>query len=460
MPNRLVLVITLFLLCPVFVKSASDSFPCFVPTSKSYTGGLAACGSIETVFKDSLPPTQIDLKKALSDIVLEAMDSMAFPGAQLVVMHRGSTLVDTTYGYHTYARQRSVHGDDVYDLASVTKVAAAVPALMMLIDEGLLHLDDRLCDHFDFLCRTDKGDITFRQALAHYGQLKPYIVYWQNTLKKNGKYRARTFRKTAHDRYPIMVTDSLFLHHKYKRKIEKAIRKSDLLDEKRYVYSGLLFLLVPDLVKQKTGLTLDEFLYKYVYGRIGADLLRFNPLDYLDLDRVVPTEKDTFFRHQQVHGRVHDEAAAMLNGVSGNAGLFGNARDLAKLCQLYLQEGRVDDEQIIDSMTVRVFTQCAYCEEGNRRGLGFDKPMITYDENGSYVARSASRFSFGHSGFTGTFFWVDPLEDLIFIFFSNRVYPYRSNRKLYSMNIRPRLHQTVYDYIKANKKGNSKVKFP
>lgn len=456
MPNRLILIITLSLLSFGSALSSTNAHTRIVLSS----GIHCADSLVKMSPNDSLPTSVEDLKHALSAIVQEGRDSMAFPGAQLVVMHQGSTLVDTAYGFHTYARQRSVQVDDVYDLASVTKVAAAVPALMILMDQGLLHLDDRLCDHFDFLCHSNKGDITFRQALAHFGQLKPYIVYWQNTLKKNGKYRARTFRKTAHERYSIQVTDSLFLHHKYKRKIEKAIKKSDLLEEKEYVYSGLLFLLVPDLVKQKTGLDLDELIYKYVYEPIGADLLRFNPMHHVDLDRVVPTEMDTFFRHQQVHGRVHDEAAAMLNGVSGNAGLFGNARDLAKLCQLYLQEGQYDGAQILDSMTVRVFTQCAYCEEGNRRGLGFDKPMITYDEAGSYVARSASRFSYGHSGFTGTFFWVDPLEDLIFIFFSNRVYPYRSNRKLYSLGIRPRLHQTVYDFIEANKKGNSKVKFP
>ncbi len=448
MPNRLILFITLTLL----------SFGSALSITKANTRIVDISPPTSRI--DSVPYSLQDLRTALSGIVQEGLDSVAFPGAQLVVMHRGSTLLDTTYGYHTYAKQQPVKVDDVYDLASVTKVAAAVPALMILIDQGLLHLDDRLCDHFDFLCHSNKGDITFRQALAHYGQLVPYIVYWQNTLKKNGKYRARTFRKTAHEKYSIKVTDSLFLHQKYKRKIDKAIKKSDLLEEKEYVYSGLLFLLVPDLVKQKTGLNLDELLYKYVYEPIGADLLRFNPLDHVALERIVPTEMDTFFRHQQVHGRVHDEAAAMLNGVSGNAGLFGSARDLAKLCQLYLQEGRVKDEQVIDSMTVRVFTQCAYCEEGNRRGLGFDKPMIKYDGAISYVARSASRFSYGHSGFTGTFFWVDPLEDLIFIFFSNRVYPFRSNRKLYSMSIRPKLHQTVYDYIEANKKGNSKVKFP
>ncbi len=459
MPNRLVLIITLYLLGFGNVMSTVNARSGIVPDAE-VPNGDSPVGFYLMSPLDSLPHNLADLKVDLNDIVREGIDSLAFPGAQLFVMHQGSILLDTSYGYHTYEKRKSVSVDDVYDLASVTKVAAAVPALMMLIDQGLLHLDDRLCDQFDFLCHTNKENITFRQALAHYGKLIPYIVYWQNTLKKNGKYRARTFRKTAHYRYPIKVTDSLFLHHKYKRKIEKAIKKSDLLEEKEYVYSGLMFLLVPDLVKRKTGLDFDEFLYKHIYEPLGADLLRFNPMDHVSLDRIVPTEMDTFFRHQQVHGTVHDEAAAMLHGVSGNAGLFGNARDLAKLCQLYLQEGRFDDVQLIDSMTVRVFTQCAYCEEGNRRGLGFDKPLITYDRAASYVARSASRFSYGHSGFTGTFFWVDPLEDLIFVFFSNRVYPFRSNRKLYSMGIRPRLHQAVYDYIDANKKGNSKVKFP
>ena len=426
-------------------------------TLKTLLDSEVTKAEIRDLGQDTLPPGEImRLKSLLSEIVQEGLDSMAFPGAQLLVQYAGRNIVDTVYGYHTYQQQMPVLYDDLYDLASLTKVTAALPALMIMIDNRLLHLDDNLCRHFPFLCGSNKGDITFRQALAHYGQLLPYIVYWQNTLRHNGKYRARTFRKLPNDRFSIKVTDSLYLHEKYKRRIDKAIKKSELMDRKEYVYSGLLFLLVPDLIQERTGMPLDEFLYKNVFDPIGAERLRYNPMQHFAIDEIVPTELDTLFRHQLVHGTVHDEAAAMLDGVSGNAGLFGNARDLAKLYQLYLNEGSYEGHQYIDSMTVRAFTQCAYCEEGNRRGLGFDKPLITFDKDVSYVARSATKSSYGHSGFTGTFFWVDPEHELIFVFLSNRVYPYRSNRKLYSMGIRPRLHQAVYDVILEHKKGNLK----
>ena len=150
---------------------------------------------------------------------------------------------------------------------------------------------------------------------------------------------------------------------------------------------------------------------------------------------------------QLVHGNVHDEAAAMLNGISSNAGLFGNANDLAKLLQLYLNNGAYGGERFIEKTTLKEYTQCQFCEQGNRRGLGFDKPPLEYDEQKSYIAQSASKDSYGHSGFTGTFFWVDPAEALIVILLTNRVHPTRDNRKLYTLKIREQVHQAVYDAI-------------
>ncbi|MEM6317174.1 MAG: serine hydrolase [Bacteroidota bacterium] len=404
------------------------------------------------------------LDQKIQEIVQEGLDSMAFPGAQVLVARGGQVVYQKNFGHHTYDQQQPVRTEDVYDLASVSKVTTALPALMRMQDDGLFDVDAKMVDYFPDLKGSDKANLPFRSVLAHNARLQSYIVHWKKAQKKNGKYRGRTFRTTAHKNYPIKITDQLYLHKKFKGKMMDWIKESPLNEEPGYVYSGLSFLMYPDLVKSKTGQLMDQYLYQQFYKKLGANHLVFNPLERVDASNIVPTENDDFFRMQQVHGTVHDESAAMLAGVSGNAGLFGNANDLAKLLQMYLNKGSYGGESFIEPATIQEYTQCQFCDEGNRRGLGFDKPLIEYDADKSYVAKSASRYSYGHSGFTGTFFWVDPTEELVVILLSNRVYPTRDNRKLYTLGIRPRLHQAAYDAIyefdklkkqEANNKGES-----
>ncbi|MFK7982628.1 MAG: serine hydrolase domain-containing protein [Saprospiraceae bacterium] len=405
------------------------------------------------------------LAQNIETIVQEGLDSLAFPGAQVLVAKNGQVIYQKDFGFHTYDKHQAVRSSDIYDLASVTKVTTAVPALMRMQDDGLFDIDAKFANYFPDFKGSDKEDLYFRSILAHNAQLKPYIVYWKQAQKKNGKYKRRTFRATPHKNYPIKITNGLYLHKKYKGKMMDLIKASPLNKDPGYVYSGLTFLMYPDLVKEKTGKRFDQYLYNTFYKKIGANKLVFNPLERFSINEIIPTENDDFFRNSLVHGTVHDEAAAMLSGISGNAGLFGNTTDLAKLLQLYLNEGSYGGERFIEKSTLQDFTRCQFCDEDNRRGLGFDKPLIEYDAEKSYVAKSASKYSYGHSGFTGTFFWIDPAEYLIVIFLSNRVYPTRENRKLYSMNIRPRLHQAVYDAIydfdklkqqEANNKSNDK----
>ena len=387
------------------------------------------------------------LQEKAKAIIQEGLDSAAFPGAQVLIAKGGQVVYQENFGYHTYAQKQAVRSTDIYDLASLTKVTTATPALMRLQDDGLFDIDAKLGDYFPDFKGSDKADLYFRSILAHHAQLKPYIVYYQKARRKNGKYRWRTFKNKAHKNYPIQITDNLYLHKKYKNKIMDFIKKSPLNKEAGYRYSGLSFLMYPDLVKAKTGQSFDQYLYQTFYQKIGANRLLFKPTQKIDIQEIIPTEEDNNYRHQLVHGTVHDEAAAMLDGISGNAGLFGNANDLAKLLQLYLNEGSYGGEQLIQKTTLQAFTQCQFCDEGNRRGLGFDKPPIEYEEGSGYIAKSASKYSYGHSGFTGTFFWIDPAEDLIVILLTNRVHPTRENRKLYTMKIRNRLHQAAYDAI-------------
>lgn len=405
------------------------------------------------------------LNQKMDAIIQDGIDSMAFPGAQVLIAKKGQVVYQKNFGYHTYDKVQKVESHNVYDLASVTKVTTAVPALMRMQDDGLFDVDAKLVDYFPDFKGSNKADMYFRSILAHNAMLQPYIVFWQKAKKKNGKYRGRTFKTNPHRNYPIKLTDNLYLHKKYKGKMMDLVKKTPLNKDSGYVYSGLTFLMYPDLVKAKTGKRFDQYLYSTFYRKIGANNLVFNPLERINPQHIIPTEEDDFFRNQLVQGTVHDEAAAMLSGLSGNAGLFGNASDLAKLLQLYLNKGSYGGEQFITPATIQEFTECQFCDEGNRRGLGFDKPLIEYDAAKSYVAKSASKYSYGHSGFTGTFFWLDPAEDLMVIFLSNRVYPTRNNRKLYSLNIRPKLHQAAYDAIyefdklkqqEANNRGNNK----
>ena len=358
-------------------------------------------------------------------------------------------------------REKPIQLDDIYDYASVTKVTSALPALMKLNGEKKFELDAPLKKYYPDFSRSNKGDIPFRQMLAHNARLRPWIPYWQGTLKKSAKYpwkkkwcgdctndynfRRKTFARDSSEAYPIKIADDLWQYKDFKKQMFKAIRKSPLNEESGYLYSGLLFYLLPDIVADIAGSDFETYLKQNFYHRLGAYTITYNPFRHFPKSRIVPTERDTFFSMQQIHGRVHDEGAAMMGGVSANAGLFSTANDLAKLFQMYMNKGSYGGEQLIAREAVEEFIRCQYCGEGNRRGLGFDKPLIEYDENASSIAKDASPSSFGHSGYTGTFVWADPESDLLFIFFSNRVHPTRDNRKLYQLGIRPGIHQVLYE---------------
>ncbi len=381
-------------------------------------------------------------------IVEEGIRAQAFPGAQVLVAKDGMVVFHETYGFQTYDSLQPVRPNDLYDFASVTKVTSTLPALMRLYGEGKFDLDAPLKQYLPFFKKSDKADVTYRQFLAHNGRLKPSIVFWSQAKNADGGWKRRSFRDHYSWRYPIHITDSLFLFKKYKKRIYKGIRDLPLNEKPGYVYSDLSFVLYPKVVERLTDEPLEAYLNATFYRPLGAFSLSYNPLRYFQKERIVPTERDTFFRKIQIHGTVHDETAAMLGGVSGHAGLFGTAGDLAKLVQLYLNGGAYGGERFISEAAVREFTRCQYCPDGNRRGLGFDKPLIEYDAQKSYVAESASPESFGHSGYTGTFFWADPTYNLLVIFFSNRVYPDRSHNGISNLNIRPRVQQVVYDAMR------------
>jgi CubicO group peptidase (beta-lactamase class C family) len=407
--------------------------------------------------------------EALADSILqvleEGIEAGAFPGAQVLAWHKGEPLVHVTAGYHTYAKEQEVKKDDVYDLASITKTSSGLLYLMALYERGLLKLDARLGEEFPFFADTDKAGLTLRSALSHRAGLLPWVPFWQGALKGNARYpwqkkwdtgrtndyrfRARTMRQDSSRRFPIRLTDDLWLHRKFKEKnIYRSIKKSPLKPEGEYKYSGLLFYLLPQRVEDGAQRDYRTVLREKFYDPLGAKTLGYRPLDRgIPLNRIIPTEVDTFFRMTTLHGVVHDEGAAMMGGVSGNAGLFSTAEDLAKLYQMLLNGGTANGKRFFKPSTVKEFTRRHYAAEGNRRGLGFDKPLIEYDADASSVAKQASASSFGHSGYTGTMVWADPEHDLLFVFLSNRVHPSRNRRAIYTLGIRPRVHTLLYESL-------------
>lgn len=390
---------------------------------------------------------QSEMELSIDSIVYEAIDSMSFPGAQILIAKEGEIVFEKAYGYHTYDKSNQVELDHLYDLASITKVSTGLPILINLVAKGKVGLDEPVYKYLPILKRSNKANLTIREILAHQAGLKPYIVYWRDALKEDGNWRKRSFKAKRTNRYNVKIADDLYLHKKYYKKIRRSIKDSELLESKDYRYSGLFFLLLPQLIEKIKGRPFLEVLQQEVYDPIGIKDLTYKPSEKYRKERIVPTEMDSMFRNQLVHGNVHDEAAAMMDGVACNAGLFANARSLYKLFQVYVDEGVHEGRRYIDAETLKEFTSCVFCEEGNRRGLGFDKPLLEYDEVLSTVAKDASPESFGHSGFTGTLVWADPVHDLIYVFLSNRVHPTRDHKNIYKLNVRPRIHQIAYDHL-------------
>lgn len=408
---------------------------------------------------------QSTLADSIRMVLEEGIEAGAFPGAQVLALHQGEILAHVTAGFHTYDTLRPTRKDDVYDLASVTKTSSGLLHLMQLYESGQVGLDNKLGDLFPVFRGTDKADVPLKSALSHRAGLLAWVPYWQGALKGNARYpwrkkwdatrtndfrfRPRTMRRDSSRRFPIRLTDDLWLHRKFKRRnIYKSIHKSPLNPPGEYKYSGLLFYLLPDFTERMAGIDYHTYLRQNFYDPLGAETLGYRPLDRgIPLDRIVPTEVDTFFRMETLHGVVHDEGAALMDGVSGNAGLFSSAEDLAKLYQMLLNGGEYAGRRYFKETTVEEFTRRHYATEGNRRGLGFDKPLIEYDADASSVAEAASSASFGHSGYTGTMVWADPEKDLLFIFLSNRVHPSRNRRAIYTLGIRPRIHAMLYRHL-------------
>jgi beta-N-acetylhexosaminidase len=388
----------------------------------------------------------------IDSIAMKGIKDKAYPGCQVFVAKDGNVFYRKSFGYHTYENKIKVKNDDVYDLASITKIAASTAAIMKLQGEKMIDIDDTLGAYLPELNGSNKGMIVMREMLAHQAGLPAWIPFWQRTMVK-GEYKPGIYSTTQSAEYPLRVAEKLYIRNDYSDTLFHAIVKSNL-GKREYKYSDLGYYFMQKIIEAKTGMPMDEYVRQSFYAPLGLATTTYKPREKFELNRIVPTEYDVKFRRQLVHGDVHDQGAAMLGGVGGHAGLFSSANDLGVLMQMLLQKGEYGGVRYLDSAVVNEFTRCQYCVDNkggdNRRAIGFDKPE-TDPKKESPVCDCVSYMSYGHSGFTGTMTWVDPQYGLVYVFLSNRVYPDAEENKLAKQGIRSNIQKVIYEAISTAK---------
>jgi beta-N-acetylhexosaminidase len=451
----------------------------FLPVNASdqYKMGTGIKTFLNTRLKYSVPEEvgmNPEILEAIDTIAGNAISLGAMPGCQVLVAKNGVVVYHKSFGHHTYLGEKKVEDEDLYDLASITKIAASVPAIMDLYEKDLIVPEKALSSLLPELSNTNKGSLVIEDLLTHQAQLQAWIPFFYSAfqvlipgeelfsrnlsrsypymlgnglfLNRNHRIKEDFFRFFPDTIFSVKVGENFYMNQQYLDTIYKRIIESELRPQKEYLYSDLGYFFMMKAIEKMTGQSMNEYVQKNFYNKLGASALGYLPLERFPKCRIVPTENDLIFRRQLLHGHVHDPATAMIGGVGGHAGLFSNANDLAKLMQMYLWKGEYGGERYFFPSTIERFTSCTFCETGNRRGLGFDKPETDTTKNGP-SSKLASPESFGHSGFTGTLAWVDPIHQLVYIFLSNRVHPDQLNNKLTEMNVRTRIQDVIYQSL-------------
>jgi beta-N-acetylhexosaminidase len=382
----------------------------------------------------------------IDSIAMKGIKDHVFPGCQILVAKNGKVIYQKSFGYHTYENKIKVKNDDLYDIASITKIAASTISLMKLLDEKRVFLDGRLCEYLPFLEGSNKQNIVLREMLTHQAGLRDWIPFWTKTVNKDGTYKEGIYNKTPNDFFYKRVANDMYINVNYEDTMYKQIIDSPLKESGRYLYSDLGYYFLKKIIEKETNEPLNIYTRNTFYAPLGLNTMGYKPLAKFPLERIVPTEFDAKFRKQLIHGDVHDQGAAMLGGVGGHAGLFSDANDLAVIMQLFMNKGEYGGVRYLDSSTVSECTKCQYCKD-NRRAIGFDKPEMNPDKD-SPVCGCVSYLSFGHAGFTGTLAWADPTNQLVYIFLSNRVYPDADDNKLSKSGIRTKIQEIIYDVVK------------
>jgi len=382
--------------------------------------------------------------KKVDSLANIAIDSTMTPGLQLLVAKNGKIIYEKSFGYLTYDKKIKVKNNTIYDLASLTKILVTLPIIMKLVENGTITLDTKLKELIPRYIDSNKSDKTIKEMLSHYSNLKSWIPFYKSTLdsltkKPNSLY----YNSFYSNKFNIKVTDSLYLLSTYRDSINTQIKDSELNDEK-YKYSDLPYYIFKEYIENYYSKGLSDIINAQLFNKLGLANTSYFPKEITSINNIAPTEIDDYFRYQEIKGTVHDMGAAMQGGVGGHAGLFSNARDVAEIMQMYLQEGLYGNKKYFDKSTINLFNNCYYCDDDNRRGVGFDKPQI---EGDGPTCGCISMDSFGHSGWTGTYTWADPEEKIVYVFLSNRSYPDSKENKLLNSNIRTDIQNLIYESI-------------
>jgi CubicO group peptidase (beta-lactamase class C family) len=382
----------------------------------------------------------------IDSMMTNALEKGFFPGAQIIVGNKDAVFISKNYGFQDYSKKQPVKSDDVYDLASMSKVLGATLVTMRLVGEDKIKLTDKVGDLVEVYKNTPIADLTLFELLTHTSGLKASITFYQSLLStpdgspllskeksdvypdlfdtmyvnKNIVYDANYLSFTPKENW-VQIYKNMWLNPEFYKTVYEQISTANTNTRGKYVYSDLNLLLVKQMIEAKTGLKLDE-LTKEIYTELGISKIGYNPLKWTSLENVTPTELDNFFRKDTIRGYVHDEAAAIFGGVSGNAGLFANAQSISVICQMLLNDGKYQGKEILKAKVVKEFTNSPLAKQEIYRGLGFDKrkPDEFFKAN-----------DFGHTGFTGTFFFMNLDTNRFLIILTNRVNPTRTNRLMY-----------------------------
>lgn len=433
-------------------------------TAQGIFGGFAMSGrlpvtaSYKSKYGDGVPtyglmrlqygsPADVGLDaeklKKIDAIANEAINIRATPGLQVLVSKNNTVVFHKAYGHHTYAKEREVRTDDIFDMASVTKIAAATLSVMKLVDEGKVDINRTLGTYIPRVRGTNKENLIIKDVMAHHARLKSWIPFYKETVlgTDNPEYVKGIYSEVQTDTFSVKVADNLYMNKYYKDVVYQKILDSELRSRNSYVYSDLGFYLIKDLVESVTNMPFEEYVQQTFYRPLGLSATGFNPWERFPKDRIVPTERDNYFRNQTVQGYVHDMGSAMLGGVSGHAGLFSTANDMAIIMQMLMNGGVYGGKEYLKPETIEQFTH--RYPRSKRRGIGFDMKQLD-SRSSENMSPLASSQTYGHMGFTGICVWSDPAHDLTYIFFSNRTYPTMNNKKLINEDIRPRIQSAIY----------------
>lgn len=436
-------------------------------------GAFAVDGRLPVTAADNLPegtgirlpylhrlgyatPERVGMSSAelnrIDSLAAEIIGQQAAPGMQVLVAKDGRIVFNRNYGYYTYNEQDAVTDTTLYDIASVTKVMSALPAIMYLVQNKRLDITKSLSYYLPEADTSNKAQMPLVDIMSHMAGLRSFVPYWVNILRPDKTMDSAYIRNSYSPEFNIRVYDNLWARNNIRDSIWSWTLGSPLtkrpmyLGKHRYWYSDIGFYLMQRVAEKQLGVTLPDFNRSYFYKPLGLQYLTYLPLKKFPKDQIAPTEFDTDLRMDIVQGYVHDPGAALYGGTTAHAGLFSNAHSLAIMMQMYLNRGIYGGQRYLTEDVIKLFNTRPYEDYRNRRGLGWDKPLIAENAlTDGPTSPLASQQTFGHQGFTGTAVWADPKYNMVFIFLSNRVYPSSYNKKLLRENFRPKIMSVIYE---------------